>query len=55
MRRHVIAASFVIIPFWFALYGLPGRKAPYLEVAYLEVFDVDLVIEQNRGLEGAES
>jgi hypothetical protein len=54
MRRREIAASF-IIPVRFALYGLPGRKAPCLEVADLEVLDVDLVIEQNRGLKGAES
>ena len=37
------------------LYGLPDCKAPYLEVPHLEVVDVDLVIEQNRGLKGAES
>jgi hypothetical protein len=54
-RRHVIAAAF-IIPVWFALYGLAGRnKAPYLEVPHLEVLDVDLVMEQNRGLKGTES
>jgi hypothetical protein len=45
----------VIIPVWFALHGLPGLKAPYLEAAYLELLNVDLVIEQNRGLKGAES
>ena len=45
----------VIIKIWFALHGLPGRKAPYLEVPHLEVLDVDLVMEQNRGLKGAES
>jgi hypothetical protein len=55
MRRHVIAASSIIIPVWFALYGLPGLKAPYPEVPYIEVLDVDLVMEQNRGLKGAES
>jgi hypothetical protein len=54
MRRHVIAA-YNIIPVWFGLYGLACRKAPYLEVPHMEVLDVDLVIEQNRGLEGAKS
>jgi hypothetical protein len=54
MRRHVIAASFITIPVWFALHGLSGRKAPYPEAAYVEVLNVDLVMQQKRGLKGVE-
>jgi hypothetical protein len=46
---------FIIIQTWFALHSLAGRKAPYLEVAYLELLNVDFVMEQNRSLKCAES
>ena len=38
-----------------ALYGLACRQGPHLEVSYLEVFDVDLVMAKDRGLEGTQS